>query len=516
MRMVMADGTMLLCDSIVSYNGQDEIQTKYEYTYDAQGHETSWTTFRSNIIWQGEQTAVAWDGQSLRFSDNEGKLPSLSEATYDFMVGCTMCLVITEVNGDNTWIRVTDGWWSEAYVPNTPVHAGETFRFEFTQLMADRCKDKNLMFLSNNGLTITKFYIEGPDVLPENKEERSFDINGYVSSWAHYSWHIGEWVGMGKYEYTHDTYGNRTSELHYIWLDGEWVGSSKLELTYDTYSNRTSEVFYRWLDGEWVVDYNRKFEHTYDANGNQTSEVNYYWQDGAWIVHNKYDCAYDAYGNLTSCVEYYWQGGAWIVSFKGEYTYDANGNLTSQAWYNWQNGTWVGDYKYESTYDANGNETRYVHYIWQDGAWVANLKIENTYDVYGNRTNYTHFYWQDGAWIVDSKTKCEYTYDANGKKISNVIYYWHDGAWLTHWKYLSTYDSYGNLTSETSYEWQNGAWILVSYKLKYYSIHNLESSLDQIPSDTPSSAPHKQLLPDGRIVIVRDGRIYNVGGQQMK
>ena len=116
------------------------------------------------IVWQGEQSCGDWDGASLRFSDSEGKLPTLSDETYDWMVGKKMCVDISAVNGEGTTIRVTNGWWSTEYVSDTEVHAGDKFVFEFTQAMANECKKggdgKDLLFVSNNGLTITKFYYE--------------------------------------------------------------------------------------------------------------------------------------------------------------------------------------------------------------------------------------------------------------------------------------------------------------------------------------------------------------------
>ena len=117
------------------------------------------------VIWQGEMSCGGFDGTALRFSDNEGKLPTLSDATYDRMVGKTMYLDIKDVvivPGYDTWIKVTNGWWSEDYIKETPVYAGMTFEFVFTQRMANQCKKggegRDLMFISNNGLTITKFY----------------------------------------------------------------------------------------------------------------------------------------------------------------------------------------------------------------------------------------------------------------------------------------------------------------------------------------------------------------------
>ena len=116
------------------------------------------------IVWQGEESCSAWDGESLSFDDMAGKLPTLSDETYDRMVGKKMCLDISSVNGEGTTIRVTNTWWSKEYVPDTEVHAGDKFVFEFTEEMAYEFKwsrgGKCLLFTSNNGLTITKFYCE--------------------------------------------------------------------------------------------------------------------------------------------------------------------------------------------------------------------------------------------------------------------------------------------------------------------------------------------------------------------
>lgn len=143
-------------------NAKGEILEKqYPVTVTQMTHELP---VLETIVWEGEQSCGGWDGASLRFSDTEGKLPTLSDDTYDWMVGKKMCLDIKEVNGDGTTIRVTNGWWSKEYVSDTVVNAGDKFTFEFTQEMADDCKKggtgMDLLFVSNNGLTITKFYYE--------------------------------------------------------------------------------------------------------------------------------------------------------------------------------------------------------------------------------------------------------------------------------------------------------------------------------------------------------------------
>lgn len=146
--------------SMLNGNG-DIVEKQYPVTVTQMTHPLP---VLETIVWEGEQSCNGWDGASLRFSDSEGKLPTLSDDTYDWMAGKKMCLDIKEVNGDGTTIRVTTGWWDPTFVADTEVHAGDKFVFEFTQEMADIMKKggqgKDLLFVSNNGLTITKFYYE--------------------------------------------------------------------------------------------------------------------------------------------------------------------------------------------------------------------------------------------------------------------------------------------------------------------------------------------------------------------
>ncbi len=154
----MGENTVFI--TVLCANG-NIVEKQYPITVTKMTHELP---VLETVVWQGEQSCGGWDGASLRFSDTEGKLPTLSDETYDWMVGKKMCLDISAVNGDGTTIRVTNGHWSEEYVKDTEVKAGDKFVFEFTQHMADVCKKggegKDLLFVSNNGLTITKFYYE--------------------------------------------------------------------------------------------------------------------------------------------------------------------------------------------------------------------------------------------------------------------------------------------------------------------------------------------------------------------
>lgn len=122
------------------------------------------------VVWQGEATGAAWEGNAFRFTDvaseSPNGTPALSDETYDWMVGKVMSVDFKEVPAGSVF-RVTDGWWSTDYgLGDVPLEVGKPFKFKFTQEMADGMKGgaggKNLMFLCTGGgpLTITRFYYE--------------------------------------------------------------------------------------------------------------------------------------------------------------------------------------------------------------------------------------------------------------------------------------------------------------------------------------------------------------------
>ena len=114
------------------------------------------------VIWQGEATGGSWSG-TLRFcvgQTNEGILPYLSDATYDWMVGKKMSLDISAADPGAT-LRITTGWWSVNLVDDIPIESAPCkIQFTMTQAFADVCKTQHLLFTGNGNFTITKLYYE--------------------------------------------------------------------------------------------------------------------------------------------------------------------------------------------------------------------------------------------------------------------------------------------------------------------------------------------------------------------
>lgn len=115
------------------------------------------------IIWQGEMVGGDWGNSRLRFCQgktNEGDLPWLEDATYDWMVGKKLSVDIKEAEPGATF-RITTGWWSMQIGDDIPItEVPFKIQFTVTQEFADLCKTQHLLFTGNAHYTITKFYYE--------------------------------------------------------------------------------------------------------------------------------------------------------------------------------------------------------------------------------------------------------------------------------------------------------------------------------------------------------------------
>ena len=483
-RAAQSDGTTFLRDSTVCFTGTKR-DSKYAYTYDESGRVTSEVLYNysTGIIWEGEQSCRGWEYPGIRFNDREGNLPSLNDETYERMVGKTMHVDIKEVGGEGTFIRVTNGWWSAAYVPETPVKAGDTFSFEFTQEMADDMKPsgngKDLVFVSNNGLTITRFYFDDEfKEEPNSKKEYKYDAAGNTIGYAQYNWQDGDWVNIIKNETLFDENGRETE--YYMMQSGRGM---RYEYLFDADGKKIGYLSYALNDGEWTLQ--SKTEYTFDDNGYVTGGISYTPTDGEWVVTSKFEDAFDANGRLIANVEYILSDGEWTGSSKNEYAYDDHGNPTYAAWSTGTDGKWTigAAHKYENTYDANGLLTDMIY----------------SYYVFG------------GKWVIDSKSI--YNYDANDNMICQIDYAWKNGEWVESHKYESTYDEDGNLTRYESFVYTYNGWNSSRTELHYYTGQHV-NGIKQAEAGARNAS--RKFMKDGKILIMKGNNIYNVQGQQIE
>ena len=510
-----SDDALILRDSTVSYL-EDNRSLKTVYTYDESGRLISEVTYKyskpneNGIIWEGEQSCRGWDGSSLRFSDTQGYLPSLSDETYEKMVGKTMHLDIKAVAGEGTTIRVADGWWGQ-YVPDTPVKAGDTFSFEFTEEMAVNMKygsggaGKDLVFMSNNGLTITKFYYDAETGVKEmlsTKKEHKYDAIGNYAGYIEYYWKNDDWV-ISYSDFKETLYDENGREIGFI---SPYL-SAKYEYFTDTDGKEIGYIYYSLMDGEWIPQ--SKIEYTFDANGDITGGIVFSPKDGEWIVVSKFESAFDAAGREIVEIDYNLNDDEWVVYYKYEYAYDANGNEILNAGYNWKDGKWVASYKYEFAYDEHGNQTYNASSYELDGVWFNSFenKLEYTYDANDNIICQIQFQKSGGTW--EEVVKNEYTYNANGNIISQLHFQKSGGMWEESSKYEYIYDANDNLSKCEYFVKTYNGW--EQRKIDYYSDYHA-NSIEHVKAESRNAS--RKVIKHGKLFIMKGNRIYNIQGQK--
>ena len=214
--------------------GSTGLNSKYEYTYYANGNQTLFIYYNWN-------------------TDSQSFVPSFKdEYTYD-------------ANGNRTlYIRYNWDTDSQSFVPY--------YKSEYTS-------DAN----GNLPLRIGYFWnTDSQSFVPSSKTEYTYDANGNIPLEIGYNWNTNSqsFLLTSKYEFTFEANGNLHLFIGYNWnTDSQsFVPSYKYEYTYDANGNRTLYIRYNWdTDSQSLVPSGGKYEYTYDANNFKTNETSYIW-----------------------------------------------------------------------------------------------------------------------------------------------------------------------------------------------------------------------------------------------
>lgn len=516
-----ARGT-LRCDSTVIYNELGQRTQFTVFDYDGSGNMICSTNYLVSsdavtVIWEGLNICHPWDAQSGRFSDYEGSLPYISHETYDLMVGHTICLDIDQIYyGDESILRIMNGWWSETYLDRVTVHAGDVVKFEFTEEMAEACKERDLCILNMGeyDFSISRLYYESEnesvgDVYPSLRNEYAYDAYGNCTLEALYvwDWETNDWEGFGhKKESVYDGPDLISVEAEYQWIDGVWMPYMKSEYTRDEEGRLLTQMDYEGKGDDWELLSKTEFE--YDLQNQFSTALNYVWLFGEWTLTGKRENSYDEHGNLLRTEQFNKVEEDWSLFLTYTYEYDDLGQLICFT-YDW--GFIV--YKIDYTYDENGNLLSQVMYYDEDGEWIPNSKEEDTYDANSNKTSSAHYQYKAGKWQGEG-SKMEYTYDAAGNNVGTIQYYWEGSELVPFLKSESVYDDDNNCLTTNSYVWDFDDWRYSSQTVYYYS--ETHDGIEQLTDESLHAAPSFDLLGQ-RIAasqrgqfFVRDGKILVV------
>ena len=160
----------------------------------------------------------------------------------------------------------------------------------------------------------------------------------------------------------------------------------KDEFSYNNQGWVSEEVNYDNENGVWEED--TKTTYQYDNNGNILVATDWDYEDGVWVNDEKVEFTYQG-GKLVSNLEFYWSVNLWVEDYKTEYLYDNHGDLVEEYYYNKNGDSWTNDDKVIYSYDENHNCVKMVEYDfeWDAQDWMIEEEGVYSYDLTVSSSN---------------------------------------------------------------------------------------------------------------------------------
>jgi hypothetical protein len=507
---------------LLQFNDDNTFDSKYEWTYDANGAKATetryvylkgeWVKTDDSIFINGEEKHV----YDLRF-DEKGNYDRKFESTYD-ADGKELTSKYSEYINDE-WVKLREtktinGESKELY--SLQLNDDGTFasKHEYTydedgkKLTSKYSKyinDEWVTTSEDTGLMSYQVTLNDDNTFA-SKVVWTYDENGNQLTWTTSKYIDNEWVVITDYK----SFKVNTLGLVYtLTLNDDNTFASKSEYTYDENGNRLNRKEYKYINSDWVLrgeaiyindksydiltytfkdnnTYNEKNEYTYDENGNRLTWVASEFRDNIWYYITKKVTTYNKDNNILTDDSFMHNGLDWEYKTQVKCTYNDNGKIASQTVIEYTNGKYKS--KTESLYDINGNLLNKVESNYENNAWVFETKEENTYDAEGNKLTKIESKFIDNNWvkirefnkehivyILNFKEDgsfnyiIEYTYDANGKELTEIYSYYENSNWVYTFKYEYTYDANGKELTEIYSSYGNGEW---QYRQKWEKSYN--------------------------------------------
>ena len=185
---------------------------------------------------------------------------------------------------------------------------------------------------------------------------------------------------LGMFSTTIDfTYDNQDRCIRRI--ETGYDGSTeKDEISYNNQGWVSEEVHYENENGVWEEDSKTTYEYDNEGNVKAATELDY--ENGIWVNDERVEYTYQN-GKLVGNMEYYWSGNLWDENHKTEYQYDSHGDVVEEVYYRKEFDIWSYDDKIIYSYDENHNCVKQVEYDfgWGSQDWEIDNEILFSYDL---------------------------------------------------------------------------------------------------------------------------------------
>ncbi len=290
---------------------------KYEYNYDEWGHRTWFAYYnwdREANDWYGyPTTGYTYDERGNITSDaqyewRDGKYVVVSkyEYTYD-EEGYQLSFTYSSLNYNNEWV-VSDRTKREYSYDDNGIRIGfmeygylaeydvwyEKSRYEWTYDAAGN-RTSELRYVKREG-NWNEF----------SKIDWTYEAAGHMLSEVYSDWNtwINDWEFYHKYEYSYDEYGYQNSYMYSYWTGSAWHDESKYIYTNRADGTRIASENYTYNSASDSLEPQRRSEELYDEKGRYVGYKNYKWSNDDWAMTNGNVYSYDNAGRETGYASY--------------------------------------------------------------------------------------------------------------------------------------------------------------------------------------------------------------------
>ena len=463
-----AEHRMLSNTEYAWINNEWKADTKYTWSYDAEGREAEYYAYQRDAV-TNELVPVngfvyTWIDDTQKsleiiytaYANNAWSAGTKKEWSFDASGNLTQYTESTISNGN--WIGSSKETWTYEG-PNGELTLHEKYGWassDWSKTLKEETEYSGAKIIRIENYT----YANG---VPTGTKKETWTYggpSGQLTLHEQFGWASSDWSKTLKEE-TEYSGANVIRIENYTYANGVPTGTKK-ELTTYTSGKKTQILTFAWENGAWV-DSNRE---TWEFNGpssKQTKHEKCEWENGAWTIMVQENTTYN--GN-TTIVENYERIEGVLTGTKKESNTVVSGKPTETIIYDW-NGSWVESTKENWAY-TNNKLTKHEFYEWT-GDWTKTLEENTTYSG-ANITKIENYERVEGVWTGTQKEEYAYT---SGKKTSSIVYAWDAAAskWVEDSREAWGFTS-GKQTLYETYAW-NGNWVKTLQENTTYDGENI-------------------------------------------
>lgn len=350
----------------------------------------------------------------------------------------------------------------------------------------------------------------------KSKTEFVWTASGERLSETYSNWDDGTetWVPSGRYVFTYDVAGNQTSQTYQNWETDDWRDNFGYERKFDEAGNKLEEIYKQWDDVTKALKNVKRDKYTYNGANQVIVYFNSGWEAGTWVDYDKVTYDYEN-GLLKTEVTFYYNTliNDFVYSWRNTYTYNADKKVTEIIEDSWVSDDWKPSNKETFDYDANSNLTEDVKYSINSAGtdWDPTVQWLYKYDTNNQPLSIeVQNYSTITSAFVPGHIQ-EFEYNADGNLVLTKEADWDGAQWGYTDKVETVYiEGTDYVKKELYYMYNTGTSSFINTGFNTYYYHDKTTAIDRVAAQ---SANMVKVIRNGQLLIIRDGKVFDMNGK---